>query len=242
MGRKINDSRAGPRDGGQCGDRRRICPSIHKFARVKINWGFGVKETGFSGAPLAPRSVKLIQSIRISWQGRKDAKKYSGLKDFTRTHALITAQAAAQAGQHRVNQWLIQSLDPLLVGNERIAVQEEDFLTQITGLKSQKPESGREARELERKIGELSKLRSNLRSQRKANFASMESLSNSGQEAMKSWETYYDQLASMYSRARAVKSKLDISKVASEVPVYISIPLVSSSNVQASVTKPKARG
>jgi hypothetical protein len=67
--------------------------------------------------------VKLIQSIRISWQGRKDAKKYSGLKDFTRTHALITAQAGAQAGQHRVNQWLIQSLDPLLVGNERIAVQ-----------------------------------------------------------------------------------------------------------------------
>jgi hypothetical protein len=185
----------------------------------------GLKKTGFNGAPLAPHTVRWTTYLKISLRGRRDAKKYSGLKDFTRTHALITAQSLAQAGQHRVNQWLIESLDPLIAGNERISVQEEELNEQISALRAQKSASGRDSRFSQRKAAELAELRSNLRSQRKSNTATMESLTLSAQEALGSWETYYEQIASLYSRARAVKGKAEISKVASEVPVFTSIEL-----------------
>jgi chromosome segregation ATPase len=150
---------------------------------------------------------------------------------------LIVAQSKAQAGQHRVNQWLIQSLEPLTSGNERILVQEEEIQEQILALKTQRASNGRETRALQKKAAELAEHRGNLRSQRKANQASMESLSLSAQEALDSWETLYNQMASLYSRARAIKSKTEISKVASEVPVFSSIPLAINNYEQASPTK-----
>ncbi len=201
-----------------------------------------MKKTGFKGAPLAPHNVGWITHLKISFRGRRDAKKYSGLKDFTRTHALITAQSIAQAGQHRVNQWLIESLDPLIAGNERISVQEEELNEQISSLRGQKSASGRDSRFSQRKAAELAELRSNLRSQKKSNTATMESLTMSAQEALGSWETYYDQIASLYSRARAVKGKAEISKVASEVPVFTSIQLATSNFEKPILEKSRARG
>jgi predicted S18 family serine protease len=191
----------------------------------------------FSGAPLAPQRVNWFLALSISQQGRRDSKKYAGLKDFTRTHALIVAQSKAQAGQHRVNQWLILALDPLTSGNERILVQEEELQEQILSLKTQRASNGRETRALQKKAAELAERRGNLRSQRKANQASMDSLNLSAQEALDSWETLYNQMASLYSRARAIKSKSEISKVASEVPVFSSIPLATNHHEQVSPTK-----
>jgi len=182
----------------------------------------------FSGAPLAPLNVGIILRFIISVQGRKDAKKYVGLNDFTRTHALIVAQSKAQAGQHRVNQWLIHALEPLTTGNERIAVKEEEIQEKLLALNSQKVSGGREHRALQKRIQELSEVKANLKSQRKSNSAAMDSLNLAAQEALHSWETYYDQMASLYSRARAIKSKSEISKVSSEVPVFNSIPLATT--------------
>jgi len=200
-----------------------------------------VAASKFSGAPLAPQRVNWLLAISIARQGRRDAKKYVGLKDFTRTHALIVAQSKAQAGQHRVNQWLIQALEPLTSGNERILVQEEELQEQILHLKTQKASNGRETRALQKKAAELAERRGNLRSQRKANQASMDSLSLSAQEALDSWETLYNQMASLYSRARAIKSKSEISKVASEVPVFTSIPLATNNHEVVSPIKKTGR-
>jgi hypothetical protein len=190
--------------------------------------GFSLANEEFGNAPIAPLNVGVFLRISISRQGRKDSKKYVGLKDFTRTHALIVAQSRAQAGQHRVNQWLIHSLEPLTSGNERILVQEEELYDQIQAIKTQKPTNGREERARQKKAAEISEVRANLKSQRKSNAAAMDSLNLAAQEALNSWETYYDQMASLYSRARAIKSKTEISKVASEVPKFISIPLATT--------------
>lgn len=191
----------------------------------------------FSGAPIAPLNVGLFLRVTVSLQGRKDSKKYVGLKDFTRTHALIVAQSKAQAGQHRVNQWLIHSLEPLTSGNERMLVQEEELQEKIQALKSQKPNNGREERALQKKAAEISEIRANLKSQRMSNAAAMDSLNLAAQEALNSWETYYDQMASLYSRARAIKSRTEVSKVASEVPKFISIPLATTHIEESRVGK-----
>lgn len=202
--------------------------------------GDTLAKSTFGGAPIAPISLGLFQRLSISGQGRSDSTKYVGLKDFTRTHALIVAQSKAQAGQHRVNQWLIHSLEPLTSGNERILVQEEELSEQLQSLKSQRPQNGREERALQKRAAEISEQKANLKSQRKANIAAMDSLNLSAQEALNSWATYYDQMASLYSRARAIKSKTEISKVASEVPTFISIPLATTHLEEPRAVKPKA--
>jgi hypothetical protein len=72
------------------------------------------------GLPFAPAVVSGGVRRRFQTLGRADAKKYKNIQDFSRTHAVLEAEAMAQAGQHTVNQWLVQMIQPIIAGNARI--------------------------------------------------------------------------------------------------------------------------
>lgn len=179
----------------------------------------------FSGAPIAPSHISLIQSLKLKVQGRRDAKNYLGLKDYTRTHALIVAQSQVQAGQHEVNQWLIKSIEPLQIGNSRLSVVIEDLLEELAQVKGREETSPRLIRSNLIAISSIQKRLSNEQAQFKANRASIVSLILAGEEALSSWASMYNEMAGIYTRARATKSKLAIAAVASEVPVFQTVEI-----------------
>jgi hypothetical protein len=187
----------------------------------------------FSGAPIAPSRISLWQTVRLKSQGRRDAKKYLGLKDYTRTHALIVAQSKAQAGQHEVNQWLIKQIEPLQVGNSRLAVIIENLKDELSQVKARKEASPRLAKANLLAAQKIQKQVSNERAQFKANKAAIVSLVLSGEEALNSWESLYAEMAGVYTRARAMKSKQDIAAVASEVPVFQTIEIARISDFES---------
>jgi hypothetical protein len=88
------------------------------------------------GLPFAPATVPGGVRRRFQTLGRKDAKKYKNIQDFSRTHALLEAEAMAQAGQHTVNQWLFQRVQPIIAGNARIELPVREVETDLQNLKS----------------------------------------------------------------------------------------------------------
>ena len=187
----------------------------------------------FSGAPIAPARVSWLLSLKLRAQGRRDAKKYIDLKDHMRTHALIVAQSKTHAGQHEVNQWLIKQVEPFKVDNSRLPVTVEDLKAELSRVLDRTEVSARkiranltESQEVQRKIADAE-------AQIQANKASIVALRLAGKEALSSWESRYEQMAALYTRARALKSKLDIASVASEVPVFKSIKLAQISDFES---------
>lgn len=178
----------------------------------------------------APHKVSWLEDFRLRKQGRQDAKKYKGLNDYTRTHALIVAQNTTNAGQRTVNQWVIQSIEPFQTGNARIIVQLEALETKLNNLYKNAETSGRKKRELSAQALHLEKQIANYRSQFETNISAAKSILLQGEQAIGSWENYYEQLAGIYTRARAAKLKVDVSSVESEVPTMESVPLVEISD------------
>lgn len=176
---------------------------------------------------MAPRTVSLGRTIRLKIQGRSDAKDYRGLQDFTRTHALIVAQNVARSGQRAVNQWVIQSIDPIQTGNARILVQVEAIQEAINRLKKEGDDSGRKQRTLKSQAQYLENQARNFESQYRANIAKAQTFLLQGEQAIGSWANYYEQMAGIYTRARAAKLKVDISSVEAEVPPLESVELVN---------------
>lgn len=176
---------------------------------------------------MAPRFVSLARTLRLKIQGRSDAKDYRGLQDFTRTHALIVAQNVARSGQRAVNQWVIQAIDPIQTGNARILVQTEAIQEAINRLKKEGDDSGRRQRTLRSQAQYLENQARNFESQYRANIAKAQTFLLQGEQAIGSWANYYEQMAGIYTRARASKLKVDISSVEAEVPQLESVELVN---------------
>lgn len=186
----------------------------------------------YSGAPIAPSSISWALSRKLKSQGRRDAKKYLGLKDYTRTHALIVAQSKAHSGQHEVNQWLIKSIEPLQIGNSRLTVVIEKLKDELTSVKGRKETSPRLAKANLHLVESIQNRIANERAQYKANKASIVSLILAAEEALDSWSSLYEEMAGIYARARAIKSRLDTAAVASEVPVFQSVVIARISDFE----------
>jgi hypothetical protein len=187
----------------------------------------------------APSSVDWWTQLGLRRQGRQDARRYKSLNDYTRTHALIVAQNKTNAGQRNVNQWVIQSVEPIRTGNARILVQLEVLAEKLERIQITSETSGRKKRELSAQEDRLEKQISNFTSQYQTNLAAAESILMQGEQAIGSWANYYEQLAGIYTRARAAKLKIDVSSVEAEVPTLESIELVEIPELSISKTHEK---
>lgn len=183
---------------------------------------------------IAPSSVSIFQSLKLKRQGRSDARRYRGLQDFTRTHALIVAQSIARSGQRKVNQWVIETLDPIQTGNARILVQISATKAAHAEVKIEGEVSGRKRRVLTQKKLYLENQIINFQSQFDANISKTHSILLQGEQAIGSWVIFYEQMAGIYTRARAAKLKEDISSVQAEVPQLESVEIVNIQNSESS--------
>lgn len=195
----------------------------------------------YSSAPVAPGTVGFWLTIKLKSQGRKDAKKYSQLSDYTRTHALIVAQNRALSGQREVNQWLIKKSAPLQVGNSRSIVKLNVYETELARLRSENASSGRQKRLGQERIGLLQREILNTESQLESNTAQLASLVLAAEQALGSWSNYYEQMAGIYTRARSNKLKKSVDSVSAEVPELENIELVDFAELETTVTAPPKR-
>ena len=188
-------------------------------------------------------SVSVWLSYRLKRQGRSDARNNRGIQDFTRTHALLVAQNVARSGQRRVNQWVIEAIDPLQAGNARTIVKLESLREILSDLAAQGDSSGRKHKVLLKQVRYLENRKRSFSGQYEANIARARTYLLQAEQALESWVHYYEQMASIYTRARAAKMKVDVSSVEAEVPELESIELVEIQSLesQTAETKVKAR-
>lgn len=196
----------------------------------------------FSSAPVAPYQVDFWLTFRLRSQGKRDAKKYAQLSDYTRTHAIIVAQNRALAGQREVNQWLIKNASPLQVGNARSLVKIRLYESEIERMRIDPGSSGRARRLSTERIGILQREILNTESQLEANTAQLGSLMLAADQALGSWSNYYEQMAGIYARARANKLKHDVDSVRAEVPELVNIALVDFEEFETPDIVPTKRG
>lgn len=196
----------------------------------------------FSSAPVAPHQVDFWLTLRLRAQGKRDAKKYAQLSDYTRTHAIIVAQNRALAGQREVNQWLIKNASPLQVGNARSLVKIRLYESEIERMRNEPGSSGRARRLSTERIGILQREILNTESQLEANTAQLGSLMLAADQALGSWSNYYEQMAGIYARARANKLKHDVDSVRAEVPELVNIALVDFEEFETPDIVPTKRG
>ena len=185
--------------------------------------------------------VSVLLSNRLKRQGRSDAKNNRGIQDFTRTHALLLAQNVARSWQRRVNQWVIEAIDPLQAGNARTIVKLESLREILTDLAAQGDASGRKQKSLLKQVRYLENQQRNFAGQYEANMARARTLLLQAEQAIESWVHYYEQMASIYTRARAAKLKVDVSTVQAEVPELESIELVEIHSLEPKITETKIK-
>lgn len=180
----------------------------------------------FSSAPVAPVKVGFWLGLKLRRDGRRDSKKYVQLSDYTRTHAMIVAQNHALAGQREVNQWLIKKAGPLQVGNARLEAKLDLFKGELERLRKDPGLTNRARRDSLWRIDLIEREILNTTSQANANSAQLASLMLAGEQALGSWINYYEQMAGIYARARAIRLKQDVDSARAEVPILDPIPLV----------------
>lgn len=177
-------------------------------------------------APTAPATVSNSKARRWARLGKRDAKRYGALLDFTPTHSLLRAAGEARRGQHNVNVWLLAQVAPDKSGNQRIAVQRDRFLADRNLLAGDRTTSARAQHQIAARVERLDSALANLEAQRRSNITKVESLIQTADQALGTWETYYSQIAAIYARARANASGQAVSSVGAEIPALDSISLV----------------
>ena len=177
-------------------------------------------------APIAPREVGRIAARKWAFLGRRDARRYGALLDFTPTHSLLRAEGEAQQGQHAVNAWLIEQVRPDITGNERIAVSHAKASADLAELLADRSASARVQHQNSLRIERLRATLANMEAQRRANVTKARGAVQTALEAIGTWEKYYFQVAAVYTRARANARGESVSSVSAEVPAMRSVPVV----------------
>lgn len=189
--------------------------------------------------PMPKSHIGLWTRWALIREGRKDAKKYLGLKDYTRTHILIAQQSISQRGQTDINTWLVKMSSTYLTGNTRIQVEAKYLEAKITELKSNLGSTGRKRKAGFAMLNRLMEEFSDFESQYKANQVTIRNLINQSEVAMPAWTHFYDQKAAIYTMARARKAKVDVDSVKSEIPVYEPVGLSELPGFDDPFLKPK---
>jgi hypothetical protein len=154
---------------------------------------------------------------------------------------LLVAQNVARSGQRKVNQWVIEAIDPLQAGNARTIVKLESLKDILSELAQERDSSGRKEKSLLKQVRYLENQRRNFASQYEANITRARTYLLQAEQALESWVHYYEQMASIYTRARAAKLKVDVSSVQAEVPELESIELVEIPSLEPKTSETKLK-
>lgn len=131
----------------------------------------------------------------------------------------------SQSGQHLVNQWLVQVVQPIIAGNARIELQIREVDASAKALALTKPVSGRHAAKLEVAKTEFSTELAFLAAQHESNLRAIESLRMQAEEGLASWARYFQLLCSIYSRSRTLAEKSTTHNAPAQAPQFRSIEL-----------------
>jgi hypothetical protein len=177
------------------------------------------------GLPFAPATASGKVRRRFEALGRGDARKYQNVQDYSRTHALLEAEAMAQAGQHTVNQWLVQRVQPIIAGNARIELQVREVETDLQNLKSARATSGRHGAKLSIEVDKLTTDLAFLFAQHESNLRAIESLRLQAEAGFASWAGYFQGLCAIYSRSRTLADKNATHDAPAQSPQFRPIDL-----------------
>jgi primosomal replication protein N len=191
------------------------------------------------GAPNAPAQVSGSLRRKFEALGRADAKKYQNVQDYSRTHAVLSAEAIAQAGQHTVNQWLVRMVQPILAGNARLELTIKETQAELNNLRATAATSGRQAEKLARTANELKVHLDHLIAQHESNMNAVASLRMQAEQVMATWERYFQAIVSFYSRARTLKDKALTHNTPAQSPHFQSVELT---DVGLNQKSPENRG
>ena len=185
---------------------------------------------------LAPSAISLLTRLRLRRLGKRDARAYAQSLDATLTHSLIFIQSVTHAGQHQVNKEFLdlitQQVSALAAQKERHASLNERIIESKVNQKSMKGRPLDRERAVE---AELQGKKRDVLSQAATNSQRIELSHVQAQQALDSWVTYYEHLASVYIRYR-IKLRGTAAPADSEVPQFESVPL---SDVEAELAKVK---
>lgn len=187
-----------------------------------------------SEVPIAPRKPGIYQVFTAKTKGSRDAKKYARFGDETITHSLLEIQAIVQHGQHKVNQWLLDEVAPIVGANQKIQTQIDLYELQLADLLKTPGATGRQKKAQKERSDELKKLISASLGQQRFNSDQLEVLTSNADQARLSWVSNYEALASIYLRALKKKLKGEVKAVAAKVPPFTSIPLVDLAEIRNS--------
>ncbi len=182
--------------------------------------------------PVAPKKPTIFQVFSTKLKGSRDAKKYARFGDETITHSLLEIQSMVQQGQHKVNQWLLNQIAPLVGANQKILTQIELYEVQIGELLKSPGISGRQKKAQKERIEELKKLISASLGQQRFNSDQLEVLTSNADQARLSWISFYEGMASIYFRALNKKLSGEVKAVAAKVPPFTSVPLVDLAEIK----------
>ena len=191
----------------------------------------------YRGLPTAPSRVSAGLALYLNRLGKADAKKYENLRDFTRTHAIIWIDKRAKGGQSEVNLWLSRESEPISSGNARIRVQMRQLQNELAELSNRRDTSGRERKRTADRVARLNQEIMNFEAQHETNKERGFTLRRMAEEALMTWQTHRETMASVYTRARAIASGLDVSSVRAEIPEFEPVELVIIPELEEDLTQ-----
>ncbi len=177
------------------------------------------KKSSFTQPPI-PAKIDFWERRKIAKQGRKDAKKTQGLKDFSRTQAVNAFESWAQEGEIALNDWLLRVTEPYIKGNERINAEALHLCARIKKAKATPATSGRQQARAAARLAALEQEMADLRAQFAANRETGWAQIRRAEETKPLWQNHFRQKAAIYNRARAMKLKQNVEAAAAELPVY----------------------
>jgi hypothetical protein len=188
----------------------------------------------FTSAPIAPIRVGLWIRIRLNLSGIRDAVNHRHIVDGTLTQTLLGIQSRVQAGQQEVNLWYLNETQPIIEGTARTRIQISAVEEALHSAISQPGNTGRALKASKQRSEVLRDRYENYTVQLESNLNALEALRLQALEALMTWDSHFDALASIYVRALSRKLKKDVRSSEAVVPTYTSIELpeisVSNSN------------
>lgn len=177
------------------------------------------KKSTFTQPPI-PGKIGYWATRKIMKQGRKDAKKTQGLKDFSRTQAVNAFESWAQEGEMDLNDWLLRVTAPYISGNARIEAEAQLLCGRIKKAKAAPATTGRQQKHAAARLAALEQEMADIRAQYAANRETGWAQIRRAEEAKPLWENHFRRKAAIYNRARAMKLKQNVEAAAAELPVY----------------------
>lgn len=178
--------------------------------------------------PMAPARPGFWLRQRTRRAGRKDARTYQSVQDFTRTHVIIGTQNRVRHGQRRVNTWVITRIEPIQAGNLTIQAQQAELSERRSALappSTDRGSLGRAKRRYEHELAEIDAEAIDLAKQYDSNIASAERILRAGSQAIGSWKNFYEQVAAEYARAKLSKTGKLAASNSAEIPRFTGEPL-----------------